>query len=747
MAYSTTHLYPEDLNGTNPANLIVNEPQTLQAPGPEDYYFIIPKAAPFFVDSVKVLNAATMQPYVEGDDYQLGHLFIEAMESTGRPIAGSISFMRPSITGQVLLTYRTIGGPWGFSDQAILRELSNKQVNPLIRTWGDIDVLPYSFPPLPHDQRINTLVGSKEINETLNHIADILEATAAGTTESHLVDYDNPHRVTAQQVGLGNVPNFFMATPQQHLDAQRTDLFTNPRGVLSIVNLYAVDPLNVHINDTANPHRVNAQQVGLGNVPNWIPADATTALDPTNNTAFMSPYTTYLLIQKSQNDPRLDQLIIDFNEHLVADNPHHITTEMIDTYNKAQIDQLINEAMSGGDAKTFGGETPEEWVSKFPSNDDLNTVLDEQASTWQTEVVRLSQLDMEDPITDQDRALINAQRVSYSFGSYGTYGLYNALNDLQIVADPSMGNVFPKDVIANGPMRWASAENAGYYVKDDGSIATGGSNAIAIPAGYATGSGFVAANACKYVYASKDYVYLYRVDGQLVLLKRGDTTVTDIGHYDEIDNLYTNNGIADPRVFSVVRTQLTENTYDWSPIGDAGWVAAATAIKNQAAAQGFTVVDTRLATNYFNFVVSKDGENSIWIYRINYDATITLTDVTATIDIWNHSDGTSAKANTVKGITQLAGSYSHYVFTQPLDGGSETGNGETEVDLCLLYSFGDNSNGQLEITSASGPFYAVGAGYGYTVTINSMHFAEFWGDSPDNSLIYRGGSFLIPQTP
>lgn len=748
MAYSTTNLYPEDLYGTNPANLITNEPQTLQTPGPTDFYFIIPKAAPFFVDSLKVINAANGQPYVEGDDYQIGHLFVEAMDSIGRPIAGSIRFMRPTITGQVLLTYRTIGGPWGFSDQDILRELSNKQVNPLIRSWGDIAPLPYAFPPLPHDQRINTLIGSKELNDSLKHIADVLEATAAGTTESHLVDYNNPHRVTATQVGLGNVPNFSMATEQQHLDATATNLFTNPRGVRAMINLFAVDPLNAHINAKGNVHDLTAAELGLGNVPNWLPATATTALDPTNNSSFMTPYTTTLLLQKSMNDPRLDQLIIDFNEHLTANNPHHITPEMIGTYTSAQIDQMIRQASGGGDAATFNGETPTEWEAKFPSADDLNTILDELASTYQTETVKLTQLDAEDPITEQQRNERNARRIGSAFGSYGAYGLYNTYNDLRLVFDPTVvGGELPTKVVLNGAMRWASAQNASYYVKDDGSIDTGGSEAITIPVGYASGAGFVPANASKHVFTSKDYLYVHRTDNKLMLLVRGATAFTEIGTYPEIDNLYTNNGLQDPRVFSVVRTPIDDDTFDWSPIGDASWVTAANAIKSRASSQGYTVVDTRVGTEYFNVIVTKANVYTLWIYKINYGAQITMTDVTATTDIMNHTTGVSAKANTVVGITQLAGSYNHFVFTQPIPGaGEQGGNGEPE-DLCLLYSFGDNSNGQLEITSASGPFFAVGAGFGYTVTINKQHFAEFWGDSPNNSLIYTGGSLILPPTP
>lgn len=397
MAYSTTNLYPEDLNGTNPANLITNEPQTLQVPGPLDFYFIIPKAAPFFVDSLVVKNAANNQAYVPGKDYQVGHLFIEAMNSTGRPIAGSIRFMRDTIQGQVLLTYRTVGGDWGFDDAAILRELANKQLNPLTRSWGDIAPLPYSFPPLPHDQRVDSLVGSDEINKTLEDIAKILEAANAETSQSHLTNYNNPHRVTAAQVGLGNVPNYRMASDAQHLLGDSANLFTNPLGVKNMITAFAVDPLNKHISNTSNPHKVTPTQLGLGNVPNYKVANNQEAVDPVNNTTFMTPYTVTLAIQKMQSDPRIDNVIARLDEHLVAYNPHGITPAMIGTYTRDEIDVKVNQAAGGSNASSLGGESAAVWDAKFPKVADINDILESMMPPWEDAFLALEKIDLTEP--------------------------------------------------------------------------------------------------------------------------------------------------------------------------------------------------------------------------------------------------------------------------------------------------------------------------------------------------------------
>lgn len=60
-------------------------------------------------------------------------------------------------------------------------------------------------------------------------------------TEAHFLDKENPHSVTAEQVGLGNVDNVKQAT--------RTEFY-------------------YHTGNKNNPHSVTAAQVGLGNVEN-----------------------------------------------------------------------------------------------------------------------------------------------------------------------------------------------------------------------------------------------------------------------------------------------------------------------------------------------------------------------------------------------------------------------------------------------------------------------------------------------
>ncbi|BEG72399.1 hypothetical protein RVBP21_0270 [Pseudomonas phage BRkr] len=754
---STTGLYDEDLHGTNPANLITGEIQTLQVPGPTDYYFIIPKAAPFFVDSLKVRNNQTGALFVEGVDYMIGHRFIEAMDSIGRPIAGSIRFMKRSIAGQARLDYRTIGGQWGFSDQAILAELSRRQYNPLIRAWGNIDVLPASFPPLDHDQPIDSLVGSEEINASLQRLGDIMEATASGTTESHLRDYDNPHRVNKVQIQLGNVPNFSMATDQQHKDGNRNDMFTNPRGVLLSIQENALKPLNAHIAATGNVHGMVPRDIGLGNVPNYPAATPQQAVDPTNNSTLMTPYTVSLLIQAVQGDPRLDQLIIDFNKHLTDTNPHNITPGLIGTYTKQEIDQKIAAGGSGGDATTFGGETPEEWEAKFPLNSDINGIMAEVTEKIGEGIASSADISFNDPTPPDEQDKERLSKIQGVLAGAAAYALFNGSGDTVYRSEPAGADAYPITSIRGAAWSWLSLQDADYHLvpairdfqsgtwsQGDG-IRSAGSAKLAIPAGWAAGAGFNQANAMVAMWGSKTalYVQLKPSDGadEGKIMKIAGGTVTQLyAESDNVTEMWVATEEADSRQMAIVEKSPPSGDPTYTAIGASDWVSAATPVIAAQLTGGWEISDIRIGSKYLVFQggnTTNGNASRIRVYEITYTPTFKLTEVTSTLDVWSAKDNRLVKANTLTDVSSISGNYGHHAVQIRRDP-SSLENMDTDIAM-----FGSNENGQLEIPYGSAPFYSAAAGKGFTVTVNNLGYTEFWGDSPTNALIWNDGTTIV----
>lgn len=104
-------------------------------------------------------------------------------------------------------------------------------------------------------------VGAYTTGEVDGLIAGV-ESGASGALLAHTSNTANPHAVTATQVGLGNVANLAPA-----------DLPVSTAQGAAITAV--ADDLDAHEVRTDNPHAVTADQVGLGNVVNVAQAPAT----------------------------------------------------------------------------------------------------------------------------------------------------------------------------------------------------------------------------------------------------------------------------------------------------------------------------------------------------------------------------------------------------------------------------------------------------------------------------------------
>lgn len=110
------------------------------------------------------------------------------------------------------------------------------------------------------------LVSIETFNEKLGQIDQDIEIL-----HHHVIQKDNPHGVTKSQVGLGNVPNVSTnnQTPTYSDVTTLTNLVSGeklseafPKVKLAVANL-----IN-HMANKSNPHGVTKNQIGLGNVPN-----------------------------------------------------------------------------------------------------------------------------------------------------------------------------------------------------------------------------------------------------------------------------------------------------------------------------------------------------------------------------------------------------------------------------------------------------------------------------------------------
>lgn len=157
------------------------------------------------------------------------------------------------------------------------------------------------------------------------------ESFISDKLQTHINDTNNPHRVTAEQLGV-YTKDQIDSTLKDMSDSNSSDL----KEIKDKLSSVAQD-VNNHINNTSNPHQVTKEQVGLGKVDN------TSDLEKPISVAVQDAINQiYLYIQ--DNYPKL----ADFNAHIYDyNNPHRVNKEQVglgNVDNTADMDKPISTA-------------------------------------------------------------------------------------------------------------------------------------------------------------------------------------------------------------------------------------------------------------------------------------------------------------------------------------------------------------------------------------------------------------------
>lgn len=281
-------VYAFDPDGTLPENL-VTEQQSIQSNDVFDYFYIIPKAAPFFAGSVKLRLYPSGRELIEGEDYNFGHPFMGATHTIGLPIYGSISFYDHSMAGIVDMEYQTLGGVWTLDEDKILEILANEIRNPRITTWETVVELPATFPVINHSFDVDDFVGMSDVEAKLEGIREALLAKGEGGMAGHLGDKANPHETTKAQVGLGLVDNYPTAAVAEATGGIANNRFMTPLRTKQLIDAVATVALDAHKNDLNNPHQTTKVHVGLGSVQNYAIASQAEAEAGSSNARYSTP--------------------------------------------------------------------------------------------------------------------------------------------------------------------------------------------------------------------------------------------------------------------------------------------------------------------------------------------------------------------------------------------------------------------------------------------------------------------------
>lgn len=232
--------YPLDTTGLSPANKVVDEPHVLTEVNDATYRTFVPVFAPFYQDnfvlkSVDTLgNESTLQRDI---DYVLTLPYLSASRSIGKMVWGGVAINSSIVNGSLKMTYQTLGGDYVADADVVREKLWELAINPRVVSWEVIANKPELFPPINHDHDLSDMMGTEEVVEAINNVA---EAVLQGPSVSnpyvgHLTDEDNPHNTNKQQIGLGDVENLPMATDQEVIARAPVDKYITLRQLLLLL--------------------------------------------------------------------------------------------------------------------------------------------------------------------------------------------------------------------------------------------------------------------------------------------------------------------------------------------------------------------------------------------------------------------------------------------------------------------------------------------------------------------------------
>lgn len=381
MAVQNLPSYTFDPHARVPANLITNERHTLTPKNGYTFHYIIPDYAPFYIKDLKVYKKTQQgaKTYlVEGVDFVVGYEFLQAVNSTGIPVYGAISFINRNLTGDIYLDYRTVGGAWTISQNKIAEIIADLQYNPIITTWEQVANIPYQFPPTAHSHDVKDLTSFSDLLNVLRRLGENLNGGGGSVNQQQIIDIVE-RTITSggkASVGLSNLRNLEIL-PLNNGNNNTDNYYVTPRGVRDIINAVAMPVINQHINARGNVHGLVAADIGAVTQAD-IDSRLATKLGKGEKAADT-------VLFDGRNSQQLKTFVLDGTSSNTAKFNGLTYTEMVeDVKNRLNAilsaqggDNVTNLAarmlqLTAGDTNKFGNRTPEQFATWLLANNNIN---------------------------------------------------------------------------------------------------------------------------------------------------------------------------------------------------------------------------------------------------------------------------------------------------------------------------------------------------------------------------------------
>lgn len=230
--------YTHDKSGSSPDHRILGEPHTLK---PGVNRAIILRYGSFYTHDLVVRDAMTGQELVPDEQYVPIMYYAEPSEISGKEVCGGIVVTDGTVSAEVEVDYRVVGGPYANIVAIMIDLIENLELDNREVLWGDLLGKPQFYPPTEHLHNIGDIYGFEYVVAAIDRVREAVlyrdqaihdelrqqteqryqQALAEiGRVEEvlddHRLDTNNPHETTKAQVGLGDVDNY----SRSHYDAR-----------------------------------------------------------------------------------------------------------------------------------------------------------------------------------------------------------------------------------------------------------------------------------------------------------------------------------------------------------------------------------------------------------------------------------------------------------------------------------------------------------------------------------------------
>lgn len=261
-------LFPFDPIGNLTSNRILNELHTITEVNGADHAYFVPRNAPFYNDSLHVVDTVNSQTLKLGEDYFFIYPFEDASLKTGMAVTGGIGFYDTNRNGSYKLSYQTLGGDYVNEESQAIQDGLEALDNLMHPDWSQLVNVPAVFPPTPHTLRLDHVAGIAGVIAQLDAIAAAVASPERRIMLEDIVDLDTQYidPLMANLSGLRSAISG-LETSRNYYHREATS-GNAPQVITAVpaniwvetgISLQADQPGNYLLLLTGNPHTVDEQ--------------------------------------------------------------------------------------------------------------------------------------------------------------------------------------------------------------------------------------------------------------------------------------------------------------------------------------------------------------------------------------------------------------------------------------------------------------------------------------------------------